>query len=117
MAATALAVDNLLLAIGITTPLRFLTEADTTVETRIIRQGPQIASSSTLTGRAWFEPAVDIGDIVQEGDVAGWLHDLERPLAAPEVLRFRDGGIVLSRRLHTHSHAGDSLFNVAELVR
>ena len=114
MAATALAVDNLLLAMGITTR-RFLTEADTTVETRLIRQGPQ--SFFVYADReAWFEPAVDIGNIVQEGDVAGWLHDLERPLTAPEVLRFRAGGIVLSRRLHTHSLAGDSLFNVAEFV-
>ena len=45
-----------------------------------------------------------------------WLHDLERPLEAPEVLRFRAGGVVLSRRLHTHSQSGDSLLNIAEFV-
>ena len=64
----------------------------------------------------WFEPAVVVGDIVKEGDIAGWLHDLERPLEAPEVLRFRAGGVVLSRRLHTHSQSGDSLLNIAEFV-
>jgi uncharacterized protein len=114
MAATARAVDNLLLALGITTR-RILASRDTDTETRIIRQGPQ--SFFVYAEReGWFEPAVDVGDTVEAGDIAGWLHDLETPLAAPEELRFRAGGIVLSRRLHTHSRAGDSLMNVAEFV-
>jgi len=114
MAMTALATDNLLLALGITSR-RFLTESDTDTETRIIQQGPQ--SFFVYAEReGWFEPAVVVGDIVKEGDIAGWLHDLERPLEAPEVLRFRAGGVVLSRRLHTHSQSGDSLLNIAEFV-
>ena len=114
MAATALAVDNLLLATGITS-LRFLTQEDSGTPTRMIRQGPQ--DFFVYADReGWFEPTVDIGDIVAEGDVAGWLHHLERPLEPPLVLRFRAGGIVLSRRLHTHCLAGDSLLNVAEFV-
>ncbi len=111
---TALAVDNLLLALGITSE-RLLSDRDADTETRIIRQGPQ--SFFVYAERhGWFEPAVDIGDLVEAGDIAGWLHDLERPLEAPEVLRFRASGIVLSRRLHTHSQAGDCLMNIAEFV-
>ncbi len=114
MAMTACAVDNLLLALGITTR-RILSEADSGTETRIIRQGPQ--SFFVYAEReGWFEPAVDIGDTVEAASVAGWLHDLEAPLAAPEVLRFGEGGIVLSRRLHTHSQAGDCLLNIAQFV-
>ncbi|MCB1489520.1 MAG: succinylglutamate desuccinylase/aspartoacylase family protein [Bauldia sp.] len=114
MAMTALAVDNLLLALGITKK-RLLTDSDVETETRIISQGPQ-SFFVYAERQGWFEPAVDIGDIVAAGDIAGWMHDLERPLEPPEELRFRAGGVVLSRRLHTHSQSGDSLFNVAELV-
>ena len=82
-------------------------------DTRIITQGPQ--SLFVYAEReGWFEPAVDIGDAVVKDQLAGWLHDLERPLEAPLELKFRESGIVLSRRLHTHSQAGDTLFNLAQ---
>jgi predicted deacylase len=61
----------------------------------------------------WFEPAVDIGDDVAKGDVAGWLYDLERPMDDPLTLRFAESGIVLTRRLHTHCQSGDCLMNLA----
>ena len=97
------------------TSARLLTDGDAGTETRMMRQGSQ--SLFVYAEReGWFEPAVDIGDVVAEGDTAGWLHDLEAPLAEPEVLRFRAGGIVLSRRLHTHSQSGDCLMNLAQFV-
>ncbi len=66
--------------------------------------------------RGWFEPAVRLGDTVAAGDVAGWYHDLERLEVEAETLRFAEGGIVISRRLHTHSEAGDCLMQVAEPI-
>lgn len=64
------------------------------------------------TRRGWFEPAVDIGASVESGDVAGWFHDFS-DLSAPEVeLRFKVSGVVISRRLHVDSEAGDCLIQV-----
>ena len=113
MTMTGAAVDNLLLTLGVTSRRYVSTDQTARDETRIIAQGSQ--SLFVYAEReGWFEPAVDIGDTVAKGQVAGWLHDLERPLEAPLELRFRDSGIVLSRRLHTHSHSGDTLFNLAQ---
>ena len=50
------------------------------------------------------------------GDVAGWLHDLERLEAPEEELRFAESGIVLSQRLPTSCEAGDCLVQVAEPI-
>jgi len=112
MAVTQRAVDNLLQAVGLTSrPILYL-EADRGPETVILSTGGQ--SLFVYAEReGWFEPAVDIGDTVAAGDICGWLHDLERPLEEPLVLRFQEGGIVLTRRLHTHSQSGDCLMNLA----
>jgi predicted deacylase len=114
MALTGHAVDSLLLALGIT-GRRYVTPAGAAgAETRIVTHGAQ-SLFVHAEREGWFEPAVDIGDIVSAGQVAGWLHDLERPLEPPQELRFREGGIVLTRRLHAHSLAGDTLINIARL--
>jgi hypothetical protein len=112
MALTARAVDNLLQAAGITRAPILWTGADRGPETVVLATGGQ--SLFVYAEReGWFEPAVDIGDTVEAGQVAGWMHDLEAPLAEPEALTFAEGGIVLSRRLHTHSRSGDCLVNLA----
>jgi predicted deacylase len=66
--------------------------------------------------RGWFEPAKPLGALVAAGDVAGFMHDLERLDAPEEELRFAEGGVVLSHRLHTMCEAGDCLVQVAELL-
>ncbi len=112
LALTARAVDNLLQAAGITSRPILYAGADRGPETALLSTAGQ--SQFVYAEReGWFEPAVDIGDTVATGDIAGWLHDLEAPIAPPQELRFAEGGIVLSRRLHTHSQAGDCLMNVA----
>jgi predicted deacylase len=113
MALTGRAVDNLLLTLGITRKRYVSSEEAKPTETQIVTQGPQTLFVYAER-EGWFEPAVDIGDVVKEGQLAGWLHDLERPLEAPLELRFRAGGIVLTRRLHTHSQSGDTLINIAQ---
>ncbi|AOF88488.1 succinylglutamate desuccinylase/aspartoacylase family protein [Sinorhizobium sp. RAC02] len=66
--------------------------------------------------RGWFEPAAALGTRVAAGDRAGWYHDLERLEQPEEELRFAEGGIVISHRLHCDSQAGDCLIQVAEPI-
>lgn len=113
--ATESAVDNLMRAMGLTRRPLLTASPDEETETVVLATGGQ--SLFVYAEReGWFEPAVDIGDRVGAGDVAGYLHDLERPLEEPAVLRFAEGGIVLTRRLHTHSRSGDCLVNLARFA-
>lgn len=64
------------------------------------------------TRRGWFEPAVDIGDTVSAGQIAGWLHDFQDCTIPQTDLRFKVSGIVISRRLNVDSEAGDCLIQV-----
>jgi len=115
MAITAQAIDNILMAMGI-------------CAAPVLSRGPVNNQNMTLLGlashdqsiyarrRGWFEPAVGVGDKVQAGDVAGWYHDFERLDLREETLHFACEGIVLSRRLHTDSQAGDCLVQVGLLL-
>jgi len=58
-------------------------------------------------GRGLFEPATSLGEIVAAGDIAGRLHDIERPDRAPETIRFEAPGIVMCRRVPTRTETGD----------
>jgi predicted deacylase len=115
MAATERAIDNLLLALGIVEAP--VLSADSTPEKPmhlllLDRQSQVIYA----TRRGWFEPATALGANVAAGDLAGWLHDLERVDAPEEELRFAESGIVLSQRLPTMCEAGDCLVQVAEPI-
>lgn len=116
MAITARAVDNLLQATGITTRPILYANADRGPDTILLSTGGE-SLFVYAEQQGWFEPAVDIGDTVSGGDMAGWLHDLERPMTEPQELRFEEAGIVLSRRLHTHSQSGDCLVNLARFEK
>lgn len=115
MAVTTQAIDNVLMAMGI-------------CEKPVLSRGPLKNQTMTLlalssheqaiyaTRRGWFEPAVAVGDQVEAGDIAGWYHDFERLDLPEETLHFPVGGVVLSRRLHTDSQAGDCLVQVGLLI-
>ncbi|MDR3495036.1 MAG: succinylglutamate desuccinylase/aspartoacylase family protein [Ancalomicrobiaceae bacterium] len=113
---TARCIDQLLIALGIA--------SDPVLGTPATCERPRLQLLSLCrhsqgvyaTRRGWFEPAVDVGARVAAGDVAGWYHDLERPEAAEETLRFAEAGVVISRRLHADSQAGDCLIQVAEPI-
>ena len=60
-----------------------------------------------------FEPAASLGDTVQAGRPAGWIHDIQDPSVAPEPVAFAAGGIVVARRLPTLTRRGDTLFTTA----
>ena len=47
---------------------------------------------------------------------AGWYHDFEALERPEEPLAFAEGGIVISRRLHTMCEAGDCLMQIAEPI-
>jgi predicted deacylase len=93
-------------------------------ETPVFQRSPTTAAPMRLLSLArqsqaiwgWFEPAHRLGALVAAGDVAGWMHDLERLDAPEEELCFAEGGVVLSHRLHTMCKAGDCLIQVAEAL-
>jgi len=115
MAATTRAIDNVLLALGV-------------VNERVLGSQPMEQASMQLlaldshrqsifaTRRGWFEPAVVLGTQVQQGELAGWYHDLSRVDATEEDLRFQEPGIVIARRLPADSEAGDCLIQVARPI-
>ena len=109
MAITARAIDRLLVATGVIelpTARPFGGDAaDRCGSCRSSRHSQGIFA----TRRGWFEPATRLGQSVSSGDLAGWYHDLERLDVAEEPLRFAEGGVVISRRLHTMCEAGDCL--------
>lgn len=115
MALTARAIDNLLLALGVTCEPLLGPHAAITGTMRLLSLMSH-DQAIYATRRGWFEPAVDVGAEVTAGDVAGWFHDLERLDQPEEELRFRESGIVISRRLHTDSQAGDCLIQVARPI-
>jgi predicted deacylase len=68
------------------------------------------------TAPGWFEPAVEVGAEVAVGDLAGWMHDLDRLETAEAPLRFAEAGVVISHRLHSRCEPGDCLIQVAEVL-
>ncbi len=61
-----------------------------------------------------FEPLFSLGQQVAGGEIAGLLHDPERPEDPPLELAFAASGIVLCRRVPAQCEAGDVLAHLAE---
>lgn len=115
MAFTKRATDALLQALGVTdAPLLGPHAAAGPMQLLSLSRHSQ---GLYATRPGWFEPAIRLGETVAKGQPAGWYHDLDRPGSAPETLSFAEPGVVLSRRLHTMSEAGDCLVQVAEPIR
>jgi uncharacterized protein len=115
MAATESAIDNLLLTLAVTETPVFQKSPTPAPPMRLLSLSRQ-SQAIYAVRRGWFEPAKPLGALVAAGDVAGWMHDLERLDAPEEELRFAEGGVVLSYRLHTMCEAGDCLIQVAEVL-
>ncbi|WP_108522389.1 succinylglutamate desuccinylase/aspartoacylase family protein [Bradyrhizobium algeriense] len=58
-----------------------------------------------------FEPFVNLGDTVSDGQEAGRIHFTEEPWRKPVTVHFGVGGIVLCRRFLARANLGDCLFN------
>ncbi len=57
-----------------------------------------------------FEPRVNLGDTVADGQFAGYVWDLKAPWSAPERLHFNKGGVVFCKRTPALCEVGDTLF-------
>lgn len=115
MAAAATVIDRLLVNLGVV-EAPVLGPAQGSPEPMRILSLARHTQSIFSTRHGWFEPAVALGASVAAGDLAGWYHDLERLEAEEEPLRFQEGGVVISHRLHTMCEAGDCLIQVAQPV-
>ena len=115
IALTARAIDNLLMAAGVTQEPVLADSAPAPAPMQLLQLDSHRQAIYALH-RGWFEPAVDVGARVAAGDLAGWFHDLTRLDAPEQELRFQESGVVISRRLHTDSDAGDCLIQVARPV-
>lgn len=60
-----------------------------------------------------FEAVAQLGDVVAAGDLAGYIHDLHRPLAEPAAVHFSVGGIVVCTRGCSQTKRGDFLMHLA----
>lgn len=63
-----------------------------------------------------FEPAFQLGDEVQAGQVAGWIHDPTRPKAPATEVHFKGAGLALCIRALARVEAGDCLGHLASKV-
>ena len=59
-----------------------------------------------------FEPYIDLGDVVESGQVAGRMHSVHRPDRVPIDHHIKDGGVVIARRTTGLTTHGDYLFVV-----
>lgn len=116
MAFTAAAIDRLLMALDIVQTPQLSREPLSTPPALQLLSLSRHSQGIYADRRGWFEPAVALGARVEAGSLAGWYHDLERLETPEEALRFTEGGIVISHRLHTDSQAGDCLIQVAEPI-
>ena len=60
-----------------------------------------------------FEPLATLGDNVQTGTHAGWLHDADDPAVPPIPIKFASTGMIVARRLPALTRRGDYLFTTA----
>ena len=109
------AIDNLLLAAGVVDAL-VLGDGVKAAEPMQILSLARQTQAIYATRRGWFEPATSLSAIGRGGDLDGSMHDLERLDAPKEGLRFAEGRVLISQRLHTYCEAGDCLVQLAEPI-
>ena len=82
-------------------------------ETRVLKL---VGQNSYLYARhtGLFEPAVEIGDDVQQGQVAGWIHHPESPWEAAEEVTFSIDATILCKRIPGRVEPGDCLFQLGQ---
>lgn len=66
--------------------------------------------------RGVFEPKVRLGEQVEEGELAGYMHDVETPLRAATPVFFSTTGTVICVRSMSKTQRGDCLYEVIEPV-
>ena len=59
-----------------------------------------------------FEPCFELGDEVEPGQLAGFMHEPATPGLAPVPVRFEVPGVVICKRVPGRSNRGDCLFHL-----
>ena len=60
-----------------------------------------------------FEPAVELGETVVEGQLSAHIHFVDDPMRNPVVCRFRTGGLVICKRHLGRVERGDCVAHLA----
>lgn len=60
-----------------------------------------------------FEPAIELGDIVVAGQVAGHVHFVDAPVREPTPAYFQTGGLVICKRHLARVERGDCVAHIA----
>ena len=81
--------------------------------TRRLVEVPHQAAYVIAPEEGVYEPFVDLGDSVSEGQDVGQLHILANPTRAPVVLRAGQAGVMIAKRSPGKTEAGDCLAVVA----
>ena len=63
-----------------------------------------------------FEPLVELGEHIVDGQSAAFIHDPETPWAQPVEVRFNTSGVVLCKRLPARVERGDCLFEIGSPI-
>jgi predicted deacylase len=59
-----------------------------------------------------FQPVAELGDEVEKGQLAGFIHSPETPWAEPAEIRFEAAGLVVCKRVPGRTERGDCLFHL-----
>lgn len=73
----------------------------------------QATGSVSAYDAGLFEPYLEPGDEVAEGDEAGAIHHPEEPWREPSIIRVTHTGIILCKRFPSQVERGDYLYQIA----
>ena len=111
IAVTERGVRNLMRHLGLVADGAFPTELEGP-PTRLMRvEGRHFVYAPD---RGLFEPAFDLGDGVNAGQLAGQVHFIDDPERPPRAVHFGSDGIVICRRTPTAVERGDCVAHLAE---
>ncbi len=82
-------------------------------ETRVLRLTSQ-GNYVYARHEGLFEPAAEIGEDVQQDQVAGWIHHPETPWDPPEEVLFPMAGTLLCKRIPGRVEPGDCLYQLGQ---
>lgn len=79
--------------------------------TRFMRVNGRGAFVYAMSG-GMFEPAAELGETVQKGQLAGLVHHIDRPWCKPKALEFAESGMVACRRSLSLIIPGDCVYKL-----
>lgn len=79
----------------------------------LVMEYAQIQDYVYSLAKGLFEAVVDFGDVVNRGDLAGYIHDPLYPMRPPVEVRFSAAGKVVCRRAPGPTDIGDCLLHLA----